>query len=147
MKRQKELGDPPKIAAWIIVHSSAGANQQARTAVLQTSALSQPPVPVRGNGNGNGQGPAVQARAPSAEGQFEAALLDLADHSPEAQRLAAEEKQEGVAELINAYRIRGHLFANLDPPSDVHASADYRRHLAEVLAVRAVSQASNNARS
>jgi carbon-monoxide dehydrogenase medium subunit len=32
--------------------------------------------------------------------------------------------------------------ANLDPPSDVHASADYRRHLAQVLAVRAVSQAS-----
>jgi carbon-monoxide dehydrogenase medium subunit len=31
--------------------------------------------------------------------------------------------------------------ANLDPPADVHASADYRRHLAEVLAVRAVAQA------
>jgi carbon-monoxide dehydrogenase medium subunit len=31
--------------------------------------------------------------------------------------------------------------ANLDPPSDVHASAGYRRHLAEVLAVRAVGQA------
>jgi carbon-monoxide dehydrogenase medium subunit len=31
--------------------------------------------------------------------------------------------------------------ANLEPPSDVHASADYRRHLAEVLAVRAVRQA------
>jgi aerobic carbon-monoxide dehydrogenase medium subunit len=31
--------------------------------------------------------------------------------------------------------------ANLDPPSDVHASADYRRHLAEVLALRAVAQA------
>jgi aerobic carbon-monoxide dehydrogenase medium subunit len=31
--------------------------------------------------------------------------------------------------------------AALDPPSDVHASADYRRHLAEVLAVRAVVQA------
>lgn len=30
----------------------------------------------------------------------------------------------------------------LDPPSDVHASADYRRHLAEVLAARAVVQAS-----
>jgi carbon-monoxide dehydrogenase medium subunit len=29
----------------------------------------------------------------------------------------------------------------LDPPSDVHATADYRRHLAEVLAVRAVLQA------
>ena len=31
--------------------------------------------------------------------------------------------------------------ANLDPPSDVHASADYRRHLAEVVAARAVEQA------
>jgi carbon-monoxide dehydrogenase medium subunit len=33
------------------------------------------------------------------------------------------------------------LGAAFDPPSDVHASADYRRHLAEVLAVRAVLQA------
>jgi aerobic carbon-monoxide dehydrogenase medium subunit len=31
--------------------------------------------------------------------------------------------------------------ASLDPPSDVHASAAYRTHLAEVLAVRAVQQA------
>jgi aerobic carbon-monoxide dehydrogenase medium subunit len=31
--------------------------------------------------------------------------------------------------------------AGLDPPSDVHASADYRRHLAEVVAVRAVQEA------
>src|SRR6266511_2206254 len=31
--------------------------------------------------------------------------------------------------------------AELDPPSDVHASADYRCHLAEVLAARAVEQA------
>ena len=31
--------------------------------------------------------------------------------------------------------------ANLDPPWDVHASADYRRHLAEILALRAVAQA------
>jgi CO/xanthine dehydrogenase FAD-binding subunit len=37
--------------------------------------------------------------------------------------------------------------AELDPPSDVHASADYRRHLAAVLAVRAVVQATDNARS
>ena len=32
--------------------------------------------------------------------------------------------------------------AELDPPGDVHASADYRRHLAEVLAARAVRDAS-----
>jgi carbon-monoxide dehydrogenase medium subunit len=31
--------------------------------------------------------------------------------------------------------------ADLQPPSDVHASADYRAHLSEVLAVRAVRQA------
>jgi aerobic carbon-monoxide dehydrogenase medium subunit len=33
--------------------------------------------------------------------------------------------------------------AELDPPSDVHASADYRRHLAEVCAVRAVQEATS----
>ena len=32
--------------------------------------------------------------------------------------------------------------AQLDPPSDVHASSEYRTHLAEVLAVRALEQAS-----
>jgi aerobic carbon-monoxide dehydrogenase medium subunit len=32
--------------------------------------------------------------------------------------------------------------AGLDPPADVHASADYRRHLAEVVAVRAVQEGS-----
>jgi carbon-monoxide dehydrogenase medium subunit len=31
--------------------------------------------------------------------------------------------------------------ADFDPPSDVHASSEYRRHLAAVLAVRAVDQA------
>ena len=38
------------------------------------------------------------------------------------------------------------LGASLDPPSDVHASADYRRHLAEVSAVRAVLQAAERAK-
>ena len=33
------------------------------------------------------------------------------------------------------------LGASLDPPSDVHGSADFRKHLAEVSAVRAVLQA------
>ncbi len=34
--------------------------------------------------------------------------------------------------------------ASLDPPSDVHASSEYRRHLAQVLAVRAVARAAKN---
>ncbi|HWG56552.1 MAG TPA: xanthine dehydrogenase family protein subunit M [Gaiellaceae bacterium] len=36
--------------------------------------------------------------------------------------------------------------ASLDPPSDVHASAEYRRHLATVCAVRAVAQANERGR-
>jgi aerobic carbon-monoxide dehydrogenase medium subunit len=35
--------------------------------------------------------------------------------------------------------------AGLDPPGDVHASADYRRHLAETCAVRAADQARGGA--
>lgn len=38
------------------------------------------------------------------------------------------------------------LGASLDPPADVHGSADYRRHLAEVSAVRAVVRAAERAR-
>ena len=36
--------------------------------------------------------------------------------------------------------------SGIDPPGDVHASAEYRRHLAEVVAMRAVAQASKRAR-
>ena len=38
------------------------------------------------------------------------------------------------------------LGASLDPPSDVHANAEYRSHLAEVSAVRAVLQAAERAK-
>ena len=37
------------------------------------------------------------------------------------------------------------LGASLDPPSDVHASADYRRHLAEVVTRRAIEAAAERA--
>ena len=36
--------------------------------------------------------------------------------------------------------------ADIDPPSDVHASSDYRRHLAAVCAARAVQQAAERGR-
>lgn len=45
------------------------------------------------------------------------------------------------AETVRA-AVRG---AELDPPSDVHASSEYRRHLAEVCAVRAVRAAEERA--
>ena len=38
------------------------------------------------------------------------------------------------------------LAASLDPPSDVHANAEYRSHLAEVSAIRAVLQAAERAK-
>src|SRR6267143_1715501 len=83
-------------------------------APVQGSAFAPPAPATNGNGHGNGaRAAAVVALRP--EGAFAGALLDLFAAAPEAQRLDAEEKQEAVAELINAYRIRGHLFANIDP--------------------------------
>src|SRR5260370_9839630 len=67
---------------------------------LQTSAWSRPPEPVRGP-------PSLPA--PPDNGHFARALLDFT--VPEQDR----DLQERVAEMINAYRIRGHLFARLDP--------------------------------
>jgi len=46
-----------------------------------------------------------------------------------------------------AVRAAAHgLGETIDPPSDVHADAEYRRHLAEVSAVRAVLQAAERAK-
>jgi aerobic carbon-monoxide dehydrogenase medium subunit len=47
--------------------------------------------------------------------------------------LTASADETAVADAVKS--------ADLDPPSDVHASADYRRHLAAVLAARAVRDA------
>jgi aerobic carbon-monoxide dehydrogenase medium subunit len=55
---------------------------------------------------------------------------------------AMEERLAGGDFAADAVRAAAEgLGATLDPPSDVHGSADYRRHLAEVSAVRAVLQA------
>ncbi len=55
---------------------------------------------------------------------------------------AMEEKLAGGDFSEDAVRAAAEgLGASLDPPSDVHGSADFRRHLAEVAAVRAVLQA------
>ena len=54
------------------------------------------------------------------------------------ERLAAEDFSEDAVRAA----AEG-LGASLDPPSDVHGSADFRRHLAEVSAVRAVLQAAS----
>jgi carbon-monoxide dehydrogenase medium subunit len=66
----------------------------------------------------------VNGGARIALGCVDAVPVVLTPASPEA---------EGVRQAVRD--------ANLEPPSDVHASSDYRRHLAEVLAVRAIEQA------
>jgi aerobic carbon-monoxide dehydrogenase medium subunit len=48
----------------------------------------------------------------------------------------ASEDEEAVRAAVSS--------ASLAPPSDVHASSEYRSHLAQVLAVRAVAQAAKN---
>jgi len=59
---------------------------------------------------------------------------------------AMEEALEGAEPTEARVRLAAQgLGASLDPPSDVHASADYRRHVAEVMAVRAVLQAIDRA--
>jgi aerobic carbon-monoxide dehydrogenase medium subunit len=53
-----------------------------------------------------------------------------------------EERLAGAAPTEASVRVAAQgLGASLDPPSDVHASADYRRHLAEVIAARATMAA------
>ena len=47
-------------------------------------------------------------------------------------------EEDAVREAVRA--------ADLDPPDDVHASGGYRRHLAEIVAARAVEQASGRAK-
>src|ERR1700682_4753735 len=64
------------------------------TPAFQGSAWSEPAGAPATDGNGNGH-----------------AALALV----EPERLRGDELQERVAELINGYRIRGHLFANVDP--------------------------------
>jgi carbon-monoxide dehydrogenase medium subunit len=59
---------------------------------------------------------------------------------------AVEERLSGDVDERSAHAAVEGLGATLDPPSDVHASADYRRSLAETSAVRAVLQASERAK-
>ena len=59
---------------------------------------------------------------------------------------AMEQALEGAEPTEARVRLAAQgLGGSLDPPSDVHATARYRRHVAEVMAVRAVMQAIDRA--
>jgi carbon-monoxide dehydrogenase medium subunit len=76
-------------------------------------------------------GTCIVNAAASVNGQIQVAI-GCVDAVPVLVRPATADK-EAVVEAVRA--------APFEPPSDVHATAGYRRHLAEILAVRAVAQA------
>jgi CO/xanthine dehydrogenase FAD-binding subunit len=77
---------------------------------------------------------------PSAEGEVRLVGFGVGDRPL---RLVGAERVRARAPLDaeSAARAGAAAAADCDPPSDVHGSADYRRHLATVLAERALLQA------
>ena len=85
------------------------------------------PAPVQNNGtngwapsaNGNGNGHALpsvtEARPPATAVAYREAVRETV--------IAATELQSRVAHLVNGYRVRGHLFADLDPLGNPPAAA------------------------
>jgi carbon-monoxide dehydrogenase medium subunit len=124
------------------------------TAVAEGELLTRISVPARVSGSGDGfAGLAigahgtyiVNAAAAVAEGGVRVAV-GCVDAVPVRatlmeERLAGTELSEATVRAA----AEG-LGATLDPPADVHASADYRRHLAETSVVRAVLQAAERAK-
>ena len=119
------------------------------TAVREGELLTWIDVPAGGKGVGDGMAGVTlgahgtyiaNAAAAVADGKWRIALGCVGAVPVRAttveEKLAGADVDEGAARAA----VEG-LGATLDPPSDVHASADYRRHLAAVLAARAVNEA------
>ncbi len=111
------------------------------TAVGPGELLTGISIPRRGGGDGfaavtiGADGTCIANAAASANGRVRVALGCVAATPVLVETASAEE--ESVRAAVAA--------ADLDPPSDVHAPAGYRRQLAEVLAARAVRQATGAA--
>src|SRR5690606_15101371 len=67
----------------------------------------------RGNGNGR---PSAPAQLP-ATAEFVPVTLPPDNEEPSAEVLLVSELQGRVSALVNAYRVRGHIYADLDPLS------------------------------
>ena len=124
------------------------------TAVREGELLTRITVPASGKGAGDGMAGVTlgahgtyiaNAAASVVDGSWRIALGCVGAVPVRAtvveQRLSSVDVDEAAARRA----VEG-LGASLDPPSDVHASADYRRSLAETSVVRAVLQASERAK-
>jgi carbon-monoxide dehydrogenase medium subunit len=124
------------------------------TAVREGELLTRIDVPAGGRGTGDGMAGVTlgahgtyiaNAAASVADGAWRIALGCVGAVPVRATQ--AEERLGGadVDEAAARAAVDG-LGATLDPPSDVHASADYRRSLAETSVVRAILRAAERAK-
>ena len=67
------------------------------------------------HGNGNGNGRSTPMLPPTAEYVPQQTATGLAQASLSADALLVSELQGRVSALVNAYRVRGHIYADLDP--------------------------------
>jgi aerobic carbon-monoxide dehydrogenase medium subunit len=124
------------------------------TAVVEGDLLTRVSIPTRTPGSGDAMSGVTlgahgtyvaNAAASVAGGQWRIALGCIGGIPVRA--TAVEERLAGVeiSEQVVADAVAG-LGATLDPPSDVHGTADYRRALSEIAVTRAVLQAAERAR-
>jgi carbon-monoxide dehydrogenase medium subunit len=126
------------------------------TAVSPGELLTRVTVPAREAGRGDGfasvgvghDGTGVVNVAASVRlgGRIEEARVAVGCVSATPVRLTAFEQALADPSVDAVRAAAAGTATGLDPPSDVHASAAYRRHLAEVLAARAVLAAVEDAR-
>ena len=124
------------------------------TAVGEGDLLTRISVPAAGKGTGDGMAGVTlgahgtyvaNAAASVVDGTWRIALgcVDAVPHraaAVESALVGADVDEAAVRSAVEG------LGATLEPPADVHASADYRRSLAETSTVRAVLQAAERAR-
>jgi 2-oxoglutarate dehydrogenase E1 component len=70
-----------------------------------------------GNGHGNGNGLSVAQAVLPATAEFVPLAMSATPSAPSADVLLVSELQGRVSALVNAYRVRGHIYADLDPLS------------------------------
>jgi carbon-monoxide dehydrogenase medium subunit len=124
------------------------------TAVGEGDLLTRISIPAAGKGTGDGMAGVTlgahgtyvaNAAASVADGAWHIALGCVA--AVPVRATGVEEKLSGVdVDEASARAAVAGLGATLDPPSDVHASVEYRRSLAETSTVRAVLEAAQRAK-
>lgn len=123
------------------------------TAVDEGELLTRVSVPVAGAGTGDAMsgltlgmhGTYIVSAAASVGEHGARIAIGCVDATP-VRATAMESALGGDYSEASVRAAAADLGASLDPPSDVHASADYRRHLAEVSAIRAVLEAAKRAK-